>query len=82
MGNPGRPKGTAGRPHGSSVVWPGLRRARIRAGFTSGDAGKLLGITAGGYIHIENGRASFRVDQLLTLAAAYGATLEELTQRE
>lgn len=77
----GRPKGTGGKPHGHGVVWPGLRRARVRAGFTSAQAGSLIGLSAGAYIHIENGRAPFRVDQLLTLAAAWGATLEELTER-
>lgn len=67
---------------GDSVPQPldGLRRARLAAGYTQREAGALFGVTQSQFAKYEFGRLELRARDAVTLAEAFGVTVESFYQ--
>ena len=57
---------------------PALRAARLAAGLTVTDAGALIARTPSHYAKIERGECALFARDALTLARAYGVTVESV----
>lgn len=58
--------------------WTFLRRARLRAGLTSTDAAREIGVSLTHYCNVEKGRDGFSDKTLIRTAVVYQVDVEAL----